>query len=47
MMRDINLTNFFLFFVFWLKILTLVSVMLICARQKQLAVISVEKHPLL
>lgn len=45
MMRDINLTNFFLFFVFWLKILTLV--MLICARQKQLAVISVEKHPLL
>lgn len=45
MMRDINLTNFFLFFVFWLKILTLV--MLICARQKQLAVISVKKHPLL
>lgn len=45
MMRDISLTNFFLFFVFWLKILTLV--MLICARQKQLAVISVEKHPLL
>lgn len=46
MMRDINLTNFFLFFVFWLKILTFI-VMLICARQKQLAVISVEKHPLL